>query len=298
MTSVKQTNSSKYFSASEAKRKRVSLSIEEIICCRKCSQPIYDPPVFKCPNDDMFCRPCHGSLMQDHKECPFCFTRLTNKRSFLAEKILGKLPHTSCHNKGCNKSYAGDEARILHAEEECSLREVICVHCDIPHSIQDLPGHLFKVKGFSPLLHAVYGFGHEAKTRISVDGMWDGRGKSRPFTIVVEGGSGHDDQNSKLHFFLNVCRSKGRYLFWISHGQSKRETKAWRYTIRIFNSSDKKPEFSFSGYCPPADSTLAQIAEEMNILNLSTNFVAANFQGEKDNEITLETKIVRVDEKA
>ena len=30
----------------------------------------------------------------------------------------------------------------------------------------------------------------------------------------------------------------------------------------------------------------------------STNFVAANFQGEKDNEITLETKIVRVDEKA
>jgi len=280
------------------KKRRVSLLVDEFITCRKCGDAIYDPPVFKCINDDMFCRPCHESLIGGvKKECSICFAKLSNRRSFLAEKILCKLPQLKCANQGCTKTYAGDEARILHTDTDCSFREVVCVHCEIPFSLQDLPGHLFKVKGFLPLLHSTSGFGHKVKTRISVEGMWDGRGKARPFTILTETGSSGDEE--RLHFFLNVGRSKGRYLFWVSHGQNKTLAREWRYSISIFSSScDKKPEFTFGGYCPPADTTLAQIAQEMNILNLSTSFVAANLQGEKDNEITLESKIVRRDEKA
>jgi len=314
--------------AGAIKRKRVSLVIEDFLKCRKCCEPIYDPPVYKCANDDLFCRGCYEAIdKSDRRACAFCNAVLTGQRCALAEKILDKLPTVKCKNAGCSKAFAGDENRILHSHVECGYRKVNCVHCEALFGLNELAEHLFKVKGFYPLLHNVYGFGTKATTRFTVDELVDGRGKSRPFTVIVDssddlkgcvggntsstsgvssGGSsfgaavGGGGDEKRLHFFLNVCRSKGRYMFWVSHGQKKNDLKVWRYTISVLGSSEaKRPEFTFSGYCQPADHSVPHIAEDMNVLNLSTNFQGDNFQGDnKNNIIVLETKIVRVAEKA
>lgn len=284
---------------SGAKRKRVSLVVEELVKCRKCCEPIYDPPVFKCPNDDLFCNGCYEAIVKsDEKACAVCNAVLTGQRCTLAEKILDKLPTIKCKNAGCSKAYAGNENRILHSQIECGYRKVNCVHCEVLFGLNELAEHLFKVKGFYPLLHNVYGFGTKATTRFTVDELWDGRGKSRPFTDGKGCGSGGCDEK-RLHFFLNICRSKGRYMFWVSHGQRANDLRLWRYTISVLGTTDsKRPEFTFSGYCKPADHSVSHISEEMNVLNLSTNFQGDNFQADnKNTEIVLETKIVRVNEK-
>jgi len=240
--------------------------LEDTLECPVCLRIFLDPPVYYCENQHPLCSKCHQPLFKESKPCPICRGQLTEKRSFVIEKIIDKFPKTPCKFEGCSFSKADRELVIYH-EIGCANRLVDCGLCESAQvNLSSLPEHLETVHK-----RAIFDMPYpgEMELEAPVGNSWKiqhvvkvkipekirlvpaDREQNRPGTNAF---LTHD-----LTFLFNSLKTADNsYFFWVASTKAPQAAKNYKYTLKIQKSADKKAGikgYLFSGTrsCVPCD---------------------------------------------
>jgi len=248
---------------SQAFDANVLMKIAETLECPVCLNTIWKPPIYRCENDHVFCGECHGKLRREGKDCPVCRHGLPDKRAFAVEQIVSHLAKFRCKNGGCE--FQAPLADLVESHKDvCQSRLVVCYICFGKVAIQELSTHL---KEHRSCAGTILGNGPHKMSFVM-------KGKNHPVISCthIEG------TKSGASFVFFRLLFKGRYFFWVSHYQGKKETEGFEYTISILCGKKRDQGKTFrlvkhTGLCLPMDTSLDSIKQELSCLALKDSFI-------------------------
>jgi len=247
----------------------------DFIECPVCLSTITDPPVYMCVRSHIFCEDCHTALKKDNKDCPVCKGELAGNKNITVEKMLDSLPKTQCKNEGCSFKKVDSKKVAIHIED-CKYRLVKCIHCKADVPLNNMSEHLWDVHK----AHKVEGnlaFGKNYSSWWSLP-LEVADGTSIPLQI---------EENGKVRdFFLRrVVQDDGHHLRWISHSESKKDTRKYKYTInfqcgKAYDEGKVEALLTHVGFCTPPDTTDAMM-DPAPCMFLPKDFLKQNLDKEK-----------------
>jgi len=123
-----------------------------------------------------------------------------------------------------------------------------------------------------------------------------------------------EDMSKTVSFFVNLVLAEGRYLFWVSHDQSKYDETSYEYTVALLTSNKSGSDLSmtpvgdpnederistksttrlvkYTGHCSPSDVTVAAMTSELFCLVIPERVVRKSAMNNKDEKIRFELQI-------
>jgi len=254
--------------------------------CPVCFKTILDPPAYVCVNMHMVCEDCHDELKRRGQKCPQCRGNFRGKRNLAVESILESIPKTKCKYEGCAFAKT-DYEKVRKHEDGCKRRLVKCYICDKDTPVSGLADHLISAHN-----------SHDGiKRTLGLAGLWNWKLpyllESHDVSLPIDVKGCEDG----LKMFFNIIQLDGhRRLMWISHNQSKEDTKKYEFTMALLcgkaynkNQDAFKRVAKFSGYCIPSDVSLDTIKKHRLGLNLSEEFLK-NYV-DKENSVRIELRL-------
>lgn len=225
--------------------------------CPVCFKTIMDPPIYVCVNQHIMCDICHETLKGRGDNCPECRRALTNTRNLVIEKILlDHLPQFKCKFGSCNFSKAESD-RVKKHEDDCQHRTVTCPICSANLPLSELTSkHATEVHSRSCHQGPGIYFGQIDTWCWAPASEGSANFKSTSMPIFEKG------KRKMVTFFTNAVLHEGRYLFWISHNQSKYQTRFFEYAITLRSGKEKDAVglalrlAKYVGFCQPMDVTV------------------------------------------
>ena len=256
--------------------------------CPVCFKTIMDPPIYVCVNQHIMCDICHETLKGRGDNCPECRRALTNTRNLVIEKILlDHLPQFKCKFGSCNFSKAesdrvkkhqddcqhrpglfkckfgscnfskAESDRVKKHEDDCQHRTVTCPICSANLPLSELTSkHATEVHSRSCHQGPGIYFGQIDTWCWAPASEGSANFKSTSMPIFEKG------KRKMVTFFTNAVLHEGRYLFWISHNQSKYQTRFFEYAITLRSGKEKDAVglalrlAKYVGFCQPMDVTV------------------------------------------
>jgi len=311
----------------KARQKTLTINLDEAFeCAGDCGKPVLDPPVYLCKGQHIICDRCHKARMKKkglgQGLCPACGETLTFKQDRTVEKIIGKLRKNACRYEECTFAKA-DPKLVEEHEVECDRRTV--AFFDEKGPLEQVNSHLRLASSMSSPCRAcrLKGYGNGS--------LWPCGFTSYEDVHIFED-SKIDDNNcfpltvrtdcQKLDFFFCRVRHQGRHLMWVTHAQSKCDTRTFKYTISILDGQSKDEEDSdgsdaeedsddsdadsddddedpnkgytrlvtYSGFCSPPDVSADEMREKMVCLSVPDELV--NEAVELSDETVEETLLI------
>jgi len=241
----------------------VLAEIRDILECPVCLTTIWKPPIFRCENDHIFCWDCHSTLHGARQNCPVCRGYLPAQRATIVEQIVSKLVTYKCGNRGCD-FLAPLAGQVESHKETCQHRLLDCYICMRRVVFKEMQSHL---KDHQYCENVFLGNGPHMM-------MFMMKRKENPALTCshIE----ETESGAKFAFFRFLF--KGRYLFWLSHYQGKKETEGFEYTISILCGKKKGQGKTIrlvkhTGLCPPMDMSLKTVEEKQSCLSVTEGFI-------------------------
>jgi len=251
--------------------------IEDTLECPVCLKTIVEAPVFLCENIHTLCRVCHEELKKVGDPCPICRAKLTDKRNWNMEKILEKLPKTSCKFEDCNFQKV-DKDIVKEHEDNCRHRLVPCYHCDQQLPLSRLSDHL---TGNHEMMS------NDRYRLNTTDGWWSTvdyvdndhyvgnvLGMSNVFKANIGG--------KCMSFYFNSVLVDSKYLLiWGTHNGSKYDNKNYQFTFSLrsgkSNQNGKRNVLmTYTGFCLPMDVSLQSVKDKLLGALVSKQFIMDN----------------------
>jgi len=237
--------------------------------CPVCLNSIWKPPIYHCEQGHIFCGECHGKLRGEGKDCPVCRQRLLGTRATAVEQIVSKLVTLKCDINGCD-FLAPLTGLLASHKDSCQYRLVDCYVCLAKVALKELPEHLC---------------GHQYHTIHIGNGphVMSYKTKKCPPDPVMTSSLIEESKSGAQFLFYRLLFS-GRYLFWVSHCQGKKEMEEYEYSISILSGKKKDQGKTFrlakySGLCPPMDIPLETIKAEQSCLSVTEDFLKKALNG-------------------
>mgnify|MGYP006268320541 CR=1 FL=1 len=194
--------------------------------CPVCLEPMMEPPIYQCEKGHGMCSTCRETIKAQNKPCPVCRCKLTDARNMVVENILEQLPKIKCKHEGCPFKRSDAQQVKSHEEEECRERPVICAYCQKPVAMSKLYGHLETEHGM--MQPGSSSFGQEFKfwtlTKCEVF-------CSLKYFLLSRKVNDLEFIFNRESYGLNIA------MFWISLNGSAKETKKYRYTLKLLSLS-------------------------------------------------------------
>jgi len=212
--------------------------LKDVLECPVCCEGFKDPPIYLCENMHGLCSKCKTSLMKNENEeakcCPICRGELTDKRSYLMEKMLEKLPKMTCKHDDCDFKRA-EENLVEEHEVECQYRPVFCGMCDEQVGLNRLTHHLDEAHGMKKTCLGAMEFA--VTVHCKHEAMPESVCYEKEKVIFPI------DIDTKDQFYLNFTPlGHDMRLMWVSCSLSGEKAMGYKYSIAMTGS-----EHSFSG---------------------------------------------------
>jgi len=261
---------------------------KELLKCASCHKTILDPPVHRCNKDHLLCENCHQK--NGAMRCPKCPGLLNqrsimNKRGFMAESILEKLPQIKCLFEGCDFARADEQAVAAH-QAACVHRPISCYTCYESVPVSGMASHLMAkhqhAKTWNVNIGQTLRLNYPQRTT-----------KGTIFTNPVE----VLEDGLKRMFFLNVTAEEDRYLFWVTHPWTSSDSNDQLYkyttTLNVLEEEGKVgiEVVSHKGFCTSHDCHPTSMKKSLFCLVVPEDIIKKSSNSEW--KFQLDTTIIR-----